>query len=203
MLNLPFGIYKCIIRWQGPNESLNYMKGGKIIVCSNSFMIIPKEKFEVTILNGCTCIRGGIGLRGGGRTTFDSSFSLLFFFLLFNTEFLVRETLALLFLDGTVVFGERTDAAETGGNCWTLASVRASLNCILPFKDTYDETARGGERNHIFTVWGNAYVGTKTPTIVMTTPRNSSFLQSTFFQAQRHNNSLIRTTPKSSLFPII
>jgi hypothetical protein len=35
-----------------------------------------------------------------------------------------------------------------------------------------------------FTVWGNAKVETIIPTIVITTPRNINFLQSTLFQAQ-------------------
>jgi hypothetical protein len=36
----------------------------------------------------------------------------------------------------------------------------------------------------VFTVWGNAKVETIIPTIVITTPRNINFLQSTLFQAQ-------------------
>jgi len=35
-----------------------------------------------------------------------------------------------------------------------------------------------------FTVWGNAKAETIIPTIVITTPRNINFLQSTLFQAQ-------------------
>lgn len=96
---------------------------------------------------------GGGGGEGGGRT-----FGLpsgLIFFLLLDVEFLLRGVAVLICSTGTdsikliEEFTETMGPACTSWNCSALASVRASLNGIVPFKDSYDENLTGGDRNNM------------------------------------------------------